>query len=296
MVFRFPAFSVIVALIMVLFGTAAGVAANPYREYVQARLAAKSGLITGHTAFATPRIVGGHVSPDGSHRFQVALLFAGASDNFAAFYCGGSLYRGRFVITAAHCSDFVTEKSVRVLVGTHNLNKGGKRYKVRKIVVHPKWDMETFDYDIAVWCLEEEVPDAPKLRIAQEDPPLGTMMKVSGWGALTDSGGFPVTLREALVPRVHRDNCNDANSYNGAITKRMICAGFNGGGVDSCFGDSGGPLTKARPKGGRILTGIVSWGDGCALPDKFGVYTRVSNNEIRGFIRDVTWPWPMLSE
>lgn len=296
MTWRFPVVAALFALILTLFGTVDFAAANPYREIVQARLAAKTGQSGKVAAIATPRIVGGHVSPDGSHRFQVALLFAGEPDNFAAFYCGGSLYRGRFVITAAHCSDFVTAKSVRVLVGTQSLNKGGKRYRVRKIVVHPKWDMETFDYDIAVWCLEEEVPDAPKLRISQEDPPLGTMMKVSGWGALTDSGGFPVTLREALVPRVHRDNCNDANSYNGDITKRMICAGFNGGQIDSCFGDSGGPLTRPRPKGGRILTGIVSWGDGCALPDKFGVYTRVSNSEIRGFIRKVTWPWPMISE
>ena len=54
----------------------------------------------------------------------------------------------------------------------------------------------------------------------------------------------------------------------------MICAGLDPGGSDSCQGNSGGPLTRGPDNG--ILTGIVSWGIGCARPNLFGVYTRVS--------------------
>ncbi|OQY12223.1 MAG: hypothetical protein B6I31_03540 [Desulfobacteraceae bacterium 4572_19] len=48
------------------------------------------------------------------------------------------------------------------------------------------------------------------------------------------------------------------------------------GGKDSCSGDSGGPLFIANAVGDPLQIGITSFGIGCALPDAYGVYTRVS--------------------
>jgi len=67
--------------------------------------------------------------------------------------------------------------------------------------------------------------------------------------------------------------CNGPIAYDGRITENMVCAGVPAGGMDSCQGDSGGPLT-ASANGAMWLAGIVSWGEGCARPNKFGVYTR----------------------
>lgn len=43
------------------------------------------------------------------------------------------------------------------------------------------------------------------------------------------------------------------------------------GGVDSCFGDSGGPAVL----NGKLI-GIVMGGDGCARPGYPGIYTKIS--------------------
>ena len=85
-------------------------------------------------------------------------------------------------------------------------------------------------------------------------------------------GSSPVTLQQASVPIVGRNRCEW--TYLGRIHDSMICAGLDRGGIDSCQGDSGGPMVCEE--GGRFyLQGVTSWGQGCARPNKYGVYARV---------------------
>ena len=101
---------------------------------------------------------------------------------------------------------------------------------------------------------------------------------VSGWGTLASGGSLSDTLQWVKVPPVSDDTCNQPASLNGQIKANMICAGLSAGGVDACQGDSGGPLvTKATGvDSGYSLIGVVSFGEGCALPNKYGVYAEVS--------------------
>ena len=225
--------------------------------------------------------------------FQVALLMKSIANNRNAQFCGGSLVQSNFVATAAHCSDFIEAGEVQVLTGTRRLDGTGDRRDVLNISVHPGFNPETLDNDVAVWQLATEAIGIPVATLATDDGPVGSSVLVTGWGE-TEAGPPPIDLLKVEVPLVAEANCNDANSYNGAVTDTMLCAGRDEGGQDACQGDSGGPLT--RGPNNSVLTGITSWGIGCADANFFGVYARVSNPSIRGFIENtVSGPVPGLS-
>jgi hypothetical protein len=57
--------------------------------------------------------------------------------------------------------------------------------------------------------------------------------------------------------------------------------------VDSCNGDSGGPLESPLEGGGYRLVGITSWGFRCAEPNSPGVYTRIAQPAAGGLRDDV---------
>ena len=104
-------------------------------------------------------------------------------------------------------------------------------------------------------------------------------LHIQGWGKLDDDLPLATTLQKATVPIVSTANCN--SDYNpGGITideKSQICAGL--GQIDTCAGDSGGPMlsNELSPLKRYAVIGITSFGVECADPDYPGVYTRVDN-------------------
>lgn len=260
------------------------------------------------------RIIGGITAPKDSWPAMVALLdrrtveqiesgFAidendhwipSYQANYQAQFCGASLIASRWVVTAAHCL-FDKSGNLRgadtfyALVGTSNLTQGGTRMVVTNIFVHPEYDVESFDFDIAL--LELSYADAPSAQPASlysGSPKSGQKVIVTGWGVrfysdfgtpnnLDDDvfGDRPVRLEEVELSVVDNAQCNTINK-GGRVTESMLCAGFIQGGKDSCVGDSGGPL-MAWQAGEYRLAGVVSFGYGCAMPGKYGIYTRIEH-------------------
>ena len=104
-------------------------------------------------------IVGGAPLADkADNPFQVALLMASEHEQRTArSSAGGTLVRPNFVVTAAHCSDFVeAERGAQVLTGTQRLNRQrGPAQRRRQITVQSGWNSNTFDNDAAVWELSD---------------------------------------------------------------------------------------------------------------------------------------------
>ncbi len=248
---------------------------EPYRDAVD-RLMKKQ----------DPKIVGGKVAPAGAYPWQVSLGVSWIADPYRAHFCGGSVYSASWIVTAAHCLENTPPKDVIVTAGTHLLGDGagGSRRNVKRIIVKSNFDSKTMDNDIALMELSEPleldaaIQPISLMSSADEGNLLhnGTQLVVIGWGA-TQQNGKPVRdLRYANVPLVERATCNRPLGYDEQISTNMICAGLAAGGVDSCQGDSGGPLAVGAARTSQ-LAGVVSWGEGCARPNKPGVYTRVAN-------------------
>jgi secreted trypsin-like serine protease len=235
-----------------------------------------------------PKIIGGLYTKEGADPWQVALVRAEKTGPDRRPFCGGSLISPKWVVTAAHCVDRGTlPTDFDVIGGTTDVNNGGVRLKVAEIVVHPNYTRADHLNDIALVRLQQPIiaPQAREIAIlplAQEATVLKwkATARVTGWGALSEGGVSVAELRYVELTVYSNKDCNDRVAYNGAIADDMVCAGFAAEARDSCQGDSGGPLT-VQADGKRYLAGIVSWGDGCARPNKYGVYTRAA--------RYVTW-------
>ncbi|XP_061424523.1 trypsin-3-like [Lethenteron reissneri] len=228
-------------------------------------------------ALAAPRsddhIVGGfEVSPN-SIKYQVSL------QQYGSHFCGGSLLSSLWVLSAAHCK--IAASAMTVVLGEHSLslNQGTEQVlKVSKVISHPSYNADTMNNDVLLIKLQTAASlnsYVGTVGLPSQGASLssGTTCRVSGWGNTRASGSsYPDKLMAVDVPVISTTTCNAGSAYGGEITANMVCAGFMAGGKDSCQGDSGGPMVC-----GGLLHGVVSWGYGCAQPNKPGVYARVAN-------------------
>ena len=210
------------------------------------------------------RIVGG--TPAGSNEFKfIASLNVG---------CGGSLIAPGIILTAAHCAGNI--RTARI--GSNKANSGGVVKSVITECMHPNYQSSTTTNDYLLLKLDSpvDINQFPPIQLNNNKavPQTNQILTVIGYGATSEGGSGSNTLLKVAVPANSHQQCNQ--QYGGSIVENvMFCAGEKSGGKDSCQGDSGGPIFEIR--GGKaVQLGVVSFGEGCARPNRSGVYSRVS--------------------
>ncbi len=236
------------------------------------------------------RVLGGDDAESGAWPSIVALLRPGLAPRQHRLFCGGTVVAEHWVLTAAHCvlgpSHLTVEPdAVRVVAGITNLatQTATPEIPIVSIIIHPDYDPldELPPHDIALLELQDPVDVVPVVLFSGETEQYSSRLAhVAGWGATSYDNdiprNYPTALQDAAVPLVSNEQCNAPESYAGLIRPQHLCAGYVDGLVDACAGDSGGPLYLIE-SGVQQLLGITSFGNGCALPLFYGVYTNVSH-------------------
>ncbi|XP_055705819.1 trypsin-1-like [Phlebotomus papatasi] len=238
--------------------------------------------------FSHPKIINGKPADEKEFPYFVGIIEFNPFLIFAR--CGGAIIHPKWVLTSGFCvEDSQIADSVVFLLEMGSIVSGAPRVEYiltsSSVFLHPGFDSDTMDNDIALLSLPSSVPNDEYVRpvaLAAEDTSkeslVGQFITIAGFGATSDDGTLPEILQEgntAQIPIISDIACEISSNGYQLPTSPIFCSRGNSGrsAPAMCIGDSGAPATVMM-NGVPTLVGIGSaiLGSGCGNSPQIYTY------------------------
>lgn len=215
------------------------------------------------------RVIGGNDARLGDSPWSVSLQALvsrpGTGQVEYRHYCGGTIISEHYILTAAHCLDFMVGRESRLFVVIGDLNwrmsagsQYGRRYAIERLLIHSGYKNTAFGHDIGLIKTKERIKPLKlngryiinSVCLPDKGVEHTGEAELVGWGLFSNRNEMADSLQIAEVPILPRPLCVDLYRRRTGliqwligielITEKQVCAGTFGRGI--CQGDSGSAL------------------------------------------------------